>query len=35
MPAWLSGDVLNGLGTTVGFFIFAIIGRAVRRWMKE
>ncbi len=29
---FLTGDALNGLGTTVGFFVFLIIGRYIRKW---
>jgi hypothetical protein len=32
MIDWLTGDAINGLGTTIGFFTFLIIGRLVRRW---
>ena len=35
MFEWLSGDPLCGIGTTVGFFIFLILGRYVRRKMVE
>ncbi len=35
MLEWLSGDPLSGIGTTVGFFIFLIIGRYVRKRMVE
>jgi len=30
MLEWLSGDPLNGIGTTVGFFVFLIIGHYLR-----
>ena len=35
MFEWLSGDPLCGIGTTVGFFTFLILGRYVRRRMVE
>lgn len=35
MLEWLSGDPLCGIGTTVGFFTFLILGRYVRRKMVE
>jgi len=35
MLEWLAGDPLCGIGTTVGFFIFLIIGYHVRSWMKN
>ncbi len=36
VPVWLTGDPLVGILTTVGFFIFLIIGRAVKlRLMKR
>ena len=35
MLDWLSGDPLSGLGTTLGFFTFAIIGRWLRKRMVE
>ncbi|GBE55037.1 hypothetical protein BMS3Bbin15_01201 [archaeon BMS3Bbin15] len=35
MLEWIfSGDSLNGIGTTIGFFIFLIIGHYIRI-MKE
>ncbi|MFQ6119380.1 MAG: hypothetical protein ACE5KE_05785 [Methanosarcinales archaeon] len=27
---WLEGDPLSGIGTTIGFFVFLIIGRYLR-----
>ncbi len=35
LPEWLSGDPLCGIGTTIGFFIFLILGRYVRKKMVE
>jgi hypothetical protein len=36
MFEWLSGDPLTGILTTVGFFVFLIIGRNLRlRQMKR
>ena len=32
---WLSGDPLSGIGTTVGFFLFAIIGYEIRKLRKR
>jgi len=32
MIEWLSGDSLNGIGTTIGFFIFLILGHHIRLW---
>ncbi len=35
IPVWLAGDPLVGILTTIGFFTFLIIGRAVKlRQMK-
>lgn len=34
MLEWMTGDPLSGIGTTVGFFLFAIIGYQVRK-MRE
>lgn len=31
MLEWMSGDPLSGIGTTVGFFLFAIIGYQIRK----
>lgn len=30
MLFWLEGDPLSGIGTTIGFFVFLIIGRYLR-----
>jgi hypothetical protein len=30
MLEWLSGDPLTGILTTIGFFVFLIIGRYVK-----
>ena len=30
IPVWLAGDPLVGILTTVGFFMFLIVGRAVK-----
>jgi len=36
IPVWLAGDPLIGILTTVGFFTFLIIGRAIKiRKMKQ
>ncbi len=35
MMEWLSGDALNGLGTTIGFFLALIVGRYLRRWRSS
>ncbi|MCW3134827.1 MAG: hypothetical protein N2V78_10920 [Methanophagales archaeon] len=37
MFEWLSGDPLCGIGTTIGFFVFLIIGHylRLRRETKE
>ncbi|MGD0996082.1 MAG: hypothetical protein ABR909_11235 [Candidatus Bathyarchaeia archaeon] len=36
IPVWLAGDPLVGILTTVGFFTFLIVGRAVKlRQMKR
>lgn len=36
MLEWLLGDPLVGIGTTVGFFVFLIIGRNLKlRKMKR
>ncbi len=32
MIDWLSGDAVNGLGTTIGFFLALIVGRYLRKW---
>ncbi len=30
IPVWLAGDPLVGILTTIGFFSFVIVGRAVK-----
>lgn len=36
IPVWLAGDPLVGILTTIGFFTFVIVGRAVKlRQMKR
>jgi hypothetical protein len=36
IPVWLAGDPFVGILTTVGFFTFLIVGRAVKlRKMKH
>lgn len=35
MLEWMTGDPLSGIGTTVGFFLFAIIGYQVRKMRKS
>ena len=36
IPVWLAGDPLVGILTTIGFFSFLIVGRAVKlRKMKK
>ena len=30
IPEWIAGDPLVGILTTIGFFTFIIIGRALR-----
>ena len=36
IPVWLAGDPLVGILTTVGFFMFLIIGRKVKlRLMRK
>jgi hypothetical protein len=30
VPVWLAGDPLVGILTTIGFFTFIILGRALR-----
>jgi hypothetical protein len=36
LPAFLTGDPLNGIGTIAGFFICAMIGRKIKlRQMKQ
>ena len=30
MLEWLSGDPLTGILTTIGFFVFLIIGRSLK-----
>ncbi|MDD5473946.1 MAG: hypothetical protein PHU34_07325 [Candidatus Methanoperedens sp.] len=32
MLDWLTGDPLNGIAITVGFFVSLIIGRYLRLW---
>ena len=36
IPVWIAGDPLVGILTTIGFFTFIIIGRALKvRQMKH
>jgi len=36
IPVWIAGDPLVGILTTVGFFLFIIVGRALRlRQLKQ
>lgn len=35
MLEWLEGDPLAGIGTTIGFFVFLIIGHYVRLWRLQ
>jgi len=35
LPPWFTGDVVNGVGTTVGFFLAAIVGRAIKEMRKK
>ena len=30
IPVWIAGDPLVGILTTIGFFTFIIVGRALR-----
>ena len=32
MLEWLEGDPLAGIGTTIGFFVFLIIGHYICEW---
>jgi hypothetical protein len=35
MPEWLTLDVVNGLGTSTGFFAGLLIGRNVWLWRRK
>lgn len=35
MFEWLTGDPLTGILTTIGFFVFLIIGRNLRLWQMK
>jgi hypothetical protein len=35
MFEWLAGDPLTGILTTIGFFVFLIIGRNLKLWQMK
>jgi hypothetical protein len=35
MFEWLAGDPLTGILTTIGFFVFLIIGRELKLWQMK
>jgi hypothetical protein len=35
MIEWLTVDPLNGIATTIGFFVSLIIGRYLRQWRER